>query len=105
MGADIGRPPIPMFPWFDHVFSFQHVIYRRQRSKELTRLMSMDEDMTYRLADKLRCPGSGFNSIAFVRKRLVPCGSWSYLPWIYPPAKFPGSNPENLAGPFLGKAL
>ena len=65
----------------------------------------MDKDMAYGLADKIRQPGGGFNSVMFMRKRLVPCGP--RLNWlrVYPSAQLPGSDPEYLAGSFLGKAL
>ena len=105
MRADIRRIALPIFPWLNHVFSFQRAIDRRQRSKELAGLMAVDKDMTYRFADKLRRPGSGFNSIAFMRKCFVPCGPRPDKIRIYPSAEFPGSNPEYLAGAFLGKAL
>ena len=93
-----------MLPWLNHIFRFQYTIHRRQRSKELSGLMPVDEDMAYRLADKLRRPGSGFNRIAFMLKRFVPGSPGLYRLRVCPPAKFPGSNPENLAGAFLGKA-
>ena len=63
---------MPMFSWFDHVFSFKRVIYCRQRSKEFTGLMTMDKDMAYGLTDKLGRPGSGFDSISFMLKYLIP---------------------------------
>ena len=67
--------------------------------------MPMDEDMAYWLADKLRRPGSGFNCLAFLLKRLVPGGVRPYRLRVCPPAEFPGSNPKNLAGALLSKAL
>ena len=96
---------MPKFSWLNHVFSFQHAIDRRQRSKELAGLMPVDEDMAYRFTDKLRHPCSGFNRIVFARKRLVPCGPWPNLLRVYPPAELPGSNTEYPAGAFLSKAL
>ena len=91
---------MPMFPWFNHIFGFQHVIYRRQRGKELTGIMTVDKDMAYGFTDKLRCPGSGFNSIAFMLKRLVPGGPRPNRLRVCPPAEFPGSNIKYPAGPF-----
>jgi len=67
--------------------------------------MPVNEDMAYRLAEKLRCPGSGFNGIAFALQYLVPCGPGFNRFWICPSTQFPGGNPENPAGAFLGKAL
>jgi hypothetical protein len=61
--------------------------------------------MAYGFTDKLRCPGSGFNSIAFALKGLVPGGSWPYRLGVCPPAELPGSNIKYPAGPFLGKTL
>ena len=66
--------------------------------------MSVNEDMAYRFADKFWFPGSGFNNIAFVRKCFIPGSARFDRLRICPSAEFPGSNPEDLAGLFLGKA-
>ena len=65
----------------------------------------MNEDMAYGFTDKLRCPGSGFNGIAFALKYLIPCDPGFNRLRICPSAQFLGSNPEYPAGAFLGKAL
>jgi hypothetical protein len=67
--------------------------------------MPVDEDMAYRFADKIWFPGSGFNSIAFVRKRLVPGSPRPYRLRVCPPAELPGSDTEYPAGAFLGESL
>jgi hypothetical protein len=67
--------------------------------------MAVNENMTYRLADKFWFPGSGLNRVTFVLKRLIPCSPRFDRLRIYPPAEFPWSNPEDLTGSFLGNAL
>ena len=105
MSADIGCISMPTLPWFNHVFSFQRAIYRRQRSEEFAGGVAVDKDMAYGFADKIRQPGGGFNSVAFMRKRLVPRGSRTGWLRICPSAQLPGSDPEYLAGAFLGKTM
>jgi len=60
--------------------------------------MTVDEDMAHGLADKIRQPGSGLNGVAFMIKRLVPCGSRPDRLRICPSAELSGSDPEYLAG-------
>ena len=67
--------------------------------------MPVDEDMAYRFADKFRRPGSSFNSIAFMFKCFIPGSPGHNRLRICPSAEFPGSNPEYLAGTFLGEPL
>src|SRR3989338_8880937 len=94
-----------MLHWLDHVFLFQHPVYRRERSEERAGLMPVNKDMGYRFTDKLRLPGSGLNRVTFVRQRLVPCGSLLYRIGVCPAAELSGSNPEYSTGLLLGKAL
>src|SRR3989338_852128 len=105
MGADIGYISMPMFSWFNQVFSFQRPVYRRERSKEFSGFVPVNKDMAYRFADKLRCPCSGFNRFAFMLEHFIPCGPGFNRLRICPPAQFPGGNSEYPAGAFLGKAL
>src|SRR3989338_345695 len=105
MRADIRSPALPISHWLNHILSFQCAVNRRHRGKELAGFVPVNKDMAYRLADKLRCPGSGFNGIAFIHKRLIPGGPGFNRLWICPSAQFPGSNPKNPACAFLGKAL
>ena len=105
MSADIGRVSMPTLPWFNHVFSFQRAIDRRQRSEELAGRMAVDEDMAYGFTDKIRQPGGGLNSVTFMWKRLVPCGPKTDWLRVCPSAELSGSDPEYFAGAFLGKAL
>ena len=67
--------------------------------------MSVNKDMAHRFADKLRCPGSSFNGLAFMIKRFVPGDPGPYRLRVCPPAQLPGSDPEYPAGLLLGKAL
>ena len=61
--------------------------------------------MAYRLADKIRSPGGGLYRVTLMLKYLVPGNPGLMRIGIRPSAQFPGSDPEDFAGAFLGKAL
>ncbi len=105
VGAYIRRLSWSAVKRLNKVLFFQHVIYRRQRSEELSGFMAVNEDMTQWFTDKFRCPRSGLNSVAFVWKYLVPCNTRLQRLRISPSAQFPRGDPEYLAGQSLGKTL
>ena len=65
----------------------------------------MNKDVAYGFSDKLRFPGSGFDSIAFMLKYFIPGDPGPDRLWIQPPAELPGKNTKYFAGAFLSKAL
>ena len=105
MGADIRRCPGPAIKRLNEILFFEHAIYRRQRSVELTCRVAVDKDMAYRLADKIRPPGGGLYRVTFMLKYLIPGNPGLMRLEIRPSAQFPGSDPGYFAGYPLGKAL